>query len=50
MARTKGQTAANVTPGFAIRINDDTELGLAILVAEFGDGNYQPVRTLFRAP
>ncbi len=43
MARTKGQTAANVTPGFAIRINDDTELGLAILVAEFGESTYQPI-------
>jgi hypothetical protein len=26
-----------------IAIKDDTELGLAILVAEFGDGNYRPV-------
>jgi hypothetical protein len=37
------QTKTPVTPGFAIEIKDDTELGLAILVAEFGDGNYQPV-------
>ncbi len=43
MARIKGQTAANVTPGFAIRISDDTELGLAILVAEFGESAYQPI-------
>ena len=40
MARTTKQTK---TPGFAIEIKDDTELGLAILVAEFGNGNYQPV-------
>ena len=33
----------NATPGFAIAIKDDTELGMAILVAEFGDGTYQPV-------
>lgn len=33
----------NATPGFAIKIADDTELGLAILVAEFADGTYQPI-------
>lgn len=43
MAQTKKQTRTNATPGFAIKIKDDTELGLAVLVAEFGDGNYQPV-------
>ncbi len=43
MARTTKQTKPPVTPGFAIEIKDDTEVGLAILVAEFGDGNYQPV-------
>ncbi len=31
------------TPGFAIEIKDDTELGLAILVAEFGENAYQPI-------
>ena len=31
----------NATPGFAIQIKDDTELGLAVLVAEFGDGEYE---------
>jgi hypothetical protein len=36
-ARTK------VTPGFAIEIRDDTELGLAMLVAEFAGGHYQPI-------
>jgi hypothetical protein len=43
MARTKEQPAGSPTPGFAIKINDDTELGLAILVAEFGDSAYQPI-------
>jgi hypothetical protein len=33
----------NATPGFAIKIEDDTELGMAILVAEFADGTYQPI-------
>ena len=26
-----------------IEIKDDAELGLAMLIAEFGEGNYQPV-------
>jgi hypothetical protein len=43
MARTTKQSKTPATPGFAIEIKDDTELGLAILVAEFGEGNYQPV-------
>ena len=43
MARTTKQTKTPATPGFAIEIKDDTELGLAILIAEFGDGTYQPV-------
>jgi hypothetical protein len=43
MARTTTQTKTPATPGFAIEIKEDTELGLAILVAEFGAGNYQPV-------
>ena len=46
MARTTKQTKTPATPGFAIEIKDDTELGLAILVAEFGDGNYQPVEVV----
>jgi hypothetical protein len=33
----------NATPGFAIKIEDDTELGMAILVAEFEGGTYQPI-------
>jgi hypothetical protein len=39
MARTTKQTKTRATPGFAIEIKDDTELGLAILAAEFGDGD-----------
>jgi|SRR5579883_2496730 hypothetical protein len=31
------------TPGFAIQIKDDTELGLAMLVAEDEEGHYEPV-------
>jgi len=41
--RSLRSTPRNATPGFAIKIEDDTELGLAILVAEFADGTYQPV-------
>ena len=33
----------NATPGFAIEIKDDTELGLAMLIADLGDGHYQPI-------
>jgi len=43
MARTTKQAKTNATPGFAIEIHDSTDLGLAILVAEFGEGKYQPV-------
>ena len=31
------------TPGVAIKINDDTELGLAMLIAEDEEGHYEPV-------
>ena len=41
MARTK-QTRTNATPGFAIEIKDDTDLGLAILMADFGT-HTQPI-------
>jgi hypothetical protein len=44
MARNRKQQArTNATPGFAIEIKDDTELGLAMLIAEFADGHYQPI-------
>ena len=39
----KQQTRTNATPGFAIEIKDDTELGLAMLIADFGNGRYQPI-------
>jgi hypothetical protein len=41
-ARTK-QTKEAPTPGFAIRITPQTELGLAMLIAETEDGRYEPV-------
>jgi len=41
MARIKNHATTNAT--FAIEIKDDTELCLAILVAEFGEGAYQPI-------
>ena len=41
--RSRRTTPKNATPGFAIKIEDDTELGLAMLVAEFADGSYQPI-------
>jgi hypothetical protein len=43
MARTTKQSKTPATPGFAIELKDNTELGLTILIAEFGDGNYKPV-------
>src|ERR1019366_7535692 len=43
MARTTKQTKTPATPGFAIEIKDDTELGLAILVAVYAGGGYRPV-------
>ena len=33
----------NATPDLAIEIKDDTELGLAILVAVYEGGGYRPV-------
>ena len=43
MARTTKQTKTPATPGFAIEIKGDTELGLAILVAVYEEGGYRPV-------
>ena len=42
MTRTRN-AAAKPTPGFAIKIKDDTELGLAMLIAEDEEGRYEPV-------
>src|ERR1017187_7602265 len=43
MARTTKQTKKPATPGFAIEVKDDTELGLAILVAVYAAGGYRPI-------
>src|ERR1039457_2056437 len=43
MARTTKQTKKPATPGFAIEIKNDTELGLAILVAVYAAGGYRPI-------
>ena len=42
MTRTRN-AATNPTPGFAIEIKDDTDLGLAMLIAEDEEGRYEPV-------
>lgn len=42
MARTR-RTTETPTPGFAIRIGNDTELGLAMLIAEDEEGNIEPI-------
>ena len=39
----KQQTRTNATPGFAIEIKDDTELGIATLIAEDEEGHYLPI-------
>ena len=43
MARTTKRAKTPATPGFAIEIKDNTELGLAILVAVYAGGGYRPV-------
>ena len=43
LTRAERDARKNATPGFAIKIEDDTELGLAILTAEFADGPSQPI-------
>lgn len=43
MSRTKQSKPRKATPGFAIEINDDTDLGMAMLVAEFESGHYEPI-------
>jgi hypothetical protein len=32
-----------LTPGFAIQITDETNLGIALLIAEDAEGTYEPV-------
>ena len=45
MARARKQTkqTKETTPGFALKITPQTELGLAMLIAETEDGHYEPV-------
>jgi hypothetical protein len=44
MARTRTkQMTQTPTPGFAIKITPQTELGLAMLIAETDDSAYEPV-------
>ncbi len=43
MARRTEHARTNRTPGFAIEIKPDTELGLAVLIAELAGGAYQPI-------
>ncbi len=39
----KNNARQDATPGFAIRVTDSTELGLAMLIAEDEEGRYQPI-------
>ncbi len=41
--RTTKQKRANATPGFAIQILRDTDLGIATLIVEDEEGHYEPV-------
>ena len=41
--RTSKQQRAQATPGFAIQILRDTDLGIATLVVEDEEGHYEPV-------
>ena len=37
------QTRTNATPGFAIKITNDTDLGMGMLLANFADGSSEPI-------
>jgi hypothetical protein len=41
MARRTSKVSA--TPGFAIEVKPDTDLGLAMLIAEDEEGHYEPI-------
>ena len=41
--RTAKQHSAEATPGFAIQLLGDTDLGNAMLIAEDQDGHYEPI-------
>ena len=40
---TKKNARQEATPGFALLITKDTDLGIAMLIAEDEDGHYEPV-------
>jgi hypothetical protein len=42
MKRTNKQPK-DATPGFATRLTDESELGIAMLIAEDEDGSYEPL-------
>ena len=41
------QTVNTATPGFAIRLSDHTDLGIAILIVEDDAGSYLPLAPVF---
>ncbi len=41
--KTKKNGRQDATPGFAIRINEDTDLGIAMLLCEDEEGHYEPI-------
>src|SRR5205809_439508 len=43
MKRIHNTKPADATPGFAIKLTDDTALGLAMLICEDEEGQYEPV-------
>jgi hypothetical protein len=43
MKLNRRQTPTNATPGFAIKIKDDTELCGGILIAEIEGSGYEPI-------
>ncbi len=43
MARTNKTNKTEATPGFAIKLTDTTDLGLAMLIVEGEDGSYEPL-------
>jgi hypothetical protein len=43
MTKTSRQQRAPATPGFAIEILRDTDLGIAMLIVEDEEGHYEPI-------
>ena len=47
MTPTKKTTKyADATPGFAIKLTEETNLGIGMLIAEFEGGGYQPIASV----